>query len=64
MYDVPKLYNFRGRYPPYSDSNLKFISGLMRKRFFPSLKYGTYLLAFALGAGLSYGIFTWQKVKK
>ena len=53
-----------GRYPPYTDGNLNFISTLMRKRFGPSLKFVPYLLAFALGAGVSYGIFAWQKVKK
>ncbi|CAB3229016.1 unnamed protein product [Arctia plantaginis] len=51
-----------GRYPPYSESNLNFLSTLMRKRFGPSLKFVPYVLAFALGAGLSYGIFTWQKM--
>ncbi|XP_075980879.1 aldehyde dehydrogenase type III isoform X4 [Anticarsia gemmatalis] len=51
-----------GRYPPYTDGNLNFISALMRKRFGPSLKCVPYLLAFALGAGLSYGIVTWQKM--
>ncbi|KAJ8717742.1 hypothetical protein PYW07_005672 [Mythimna separata] len=51
-----------GRYPPYSDSNINFLSMLMRKRFGPSLKFVPYLLAFALGAGVSYGIFAWQKM--
>ncbi|XP_021193191.2 aldehyde dehydrogenase, dimeric NADP-preferring isoform X2 [Helicoverpa armigera] len=51
-----------GRYPPYTDGNLNFITTLMRKRFGPSLKFVPYLLAFALGAGLSYGIFAWQKM--
>lgn len=51
-----------GRYPPYTDGNLKFLTTLMRKRFGPSLKYLPHLLAFALGAGISYGVFAWQKV--
>ncbi|KOB70790.1 Aldehyde dehydrogenase isoform 2 [Operophtera brumata] len=50
-----------GRYPPYTDGNLSFIRSLMKKRFGPSLKFLPYLLAFALGAGVSYGIFAWQK---
>lgn len=49
------------RYPPYTEGNLNFISTLMKKRFFPSLKFVPYFLAFALGAGISYGVFTWQK---
>lgn len=49
------------RYPPYSDGKLKFITSLMKKRNGPSLKYLPYFLAFALGAGISYGIFAWQK---
>ncbi|XP_060805416.1 aldehyde dehydrogenase family 3 member B2 [Amyelois transitella] len=53
-----------GRYPPYTEGNLKMITALMRKRHGPSLKFLPYLLAFALGAGLSYGIFAWNKVKK
>ncbi|XP_023953565.2 aldehyde dehydrogenase, dimeric NADP-preferring isoform X3 [Bicyclus anynana] len=53
-----------GRYPPYTDGKLKFITTLMRKRSGPSFKYLPYVIAFALGAGLSYGIFAWQKVKK
>ncbi|XP_053614729.1 aldehyde dehydrogenase, dimeric NADP-preferring isoform X1 [Plodia interpunctella] len=51
-----------GRYPPYSDGKLKMISGLMRKKYGPSLKFVPYLLAFALGAGLSYGVFAWNKM--
>ncbi|XP_072942867.1 aldehyde dehydrogenase, dimeric NADP-preferring isoform X1 [Epargyreus clarus] len=50
------------RYPPYTDGNLKFIVTLMRKRHGPSLKFLPYLLTFALGVGLSYGIFAWQKM--
>ncbi|CAH1640169.1 unnamed protein product [Spodoptera littoralis] len=53
-----------GRYPPYTDGNLKMLNLLLRKRFGPSLKFLPYLLCFAVGAGLSYGIFAWQKVKK
>ncbi|XP_045777315.1 aldehyde dehydrogenase, dimeric NADP-preferring isoform X4 [Maniola jurtina] len=51
-----------GRYPPYTDGKLKFITTLMRKRSGPSFKYLPYFIAFALGAGLSYGIFAWQKM--
>ncbi|XP_048483649.1 aldehyde dehydrogenase, dimeric NADP-preferring isoform X3 [Plutella xylostella] len=51
-----------GRYPPYSDGNLSFITTLMRKRHGPSLKYLPYLLAFALGAGLSYGVVAFNKM--
>ncbi|CAG9124124.1 unnamed protein product [Plutella xylostella] len=51
-----------GRYPPYSDGNLSFITTLMRKRHGPSLKYLPYLLAFALGAGLSYGVVALNKM--
>ncbi|XP_026741143.1 aldehyde dehydrogenase, dimeric NADP-preferring isoform X4 [Trichoplusia ni] len=51
-----------GRYPPYTDANLNMITMLMKKRFGPSLKFLPYVLAFALGAGLSYGIFAWQKM--
>ncbi|XP_035434776.2 aldehyde dehydrogenase, dimeric NADP-preferring isoform X4 [Spodoptera frugiperda] len=50
-----------GRYPPYTDGNLKMLNLLLRKRFGPSLKFLPYLLCFAVGAGLSYGIFAWQK---
>ncbi|KAF9424722.1 hypothetical protein HW555_000023 [Spodoptera exigua] len=53
-----------GRYPPYTDGNLKMLNLLLRKRFGPSLKFLPYFLCFAVGAGLSYGIFAWQKVKK
>ncbi|KAJ8705712.1 hypothetical protein PYW08_012758 [Mythimna loreyi] len=54
-----------GRYPPYTDSNIEFFSKVMRKRFGPSLKFLPrlpYLLAFALGAGITYGIFAWQNM--
>ncbi|XP_030026279.2 aldehyde dehydrogenase, dimeric NADP-preferring isoform X1 [Manduca sexta] len=50
------------RYPPYTEGNVKFISTVMRKRFAPSLKFLPYILAFALGAGVSYGVCYWQKV--
>ncbi|KAM3960337.1 aldehyde dehydrogenase, dimeric NADP-preferring-like isoform 2-T2 [Aphomia sociella] len=50
------------RYPPYSESKLNFIATLMRKRHGPSLKFLPYLLAFALGAGLTYGAIAWSKV--
>ncbi|XP_047514061.1 aldehyde dehydrogenase, dimeric NADP-preferring isoform X3 [Pieris napi] len=50
-----------GRYPPYTDGKLSFISMLMRKRHGPSLKYLPYLLTFALGASVAYGITVWQK---
>lgn len=55
---------FSGRYPPYTDGNLAFISMLMKKRHGPSLKFVPYLLAFALGAGVSYAAFALNKVKK
>ncbi|XP_026321136.1 aldehyde dehydrogenase, dimeric NADP-preferring isoform X1 [Hyposmocoma kahamanoa] len=51
-----------GRYPPYTDSNLNFIRTLMRKRQPPSLKFLPYLLAFALGVGVTYGVFAVQKM--
>ncbi|XP_038211648.1 aldehyde dehydrogenase, dimeric NADP-preferring isoform X1 [Zerene cesonia] len=50
-----------GRYPPYTDGKLNFISTLMRKRHGPSLKFLPYLVMFALGAGVAYGITAWQK---
>ncbi|XP_068620032.1 aldehyde dehydrogenase, dimeric NADP-preferring isoform X2 [Battus philenor] len=50
------------RYPPYSDKKLKTITMLMAKRTLPSFKFLPYLLTFALGAGVSYGIFMWQKM--
>ncbi|KAI8420280.1 hypothetical protein MSG28_008813 [Choristoneura fumiferana] len=52
------------RYPPYTDGKLNFITTMMRKRHGPSLAALPYLLAFALGAGLTYGIVAWNKVKK
>ncbi|XP_050674503.1 aldehyde dehydrogenase, dimeric NADP-preferring isoform X2 [Leptidea sinapis] len=51
-----------GRYPPYSDAKLNFISTLMKKRNGPSLKYLPYVITFALGAGIAYGIAVWQKM--
>ncbi|XP_062529802.1 aldehyde dehydrogenase isoform X2 [Bombyx mori] len=51
-----------GRYPPYTEGNLKFITALMKKRHGPSLKYLPHFMAFALGAAISYGIFAWQKM--
>ncbi|KAL0869738.1 hypothetical protein ABMA27_005970 [Loxostege sticticalis] len=51
-----------GRYPPYTEGNLKFITSMMRPMHGPSLKYLPYLLTFALGAGLGYGIFYWTKM--
>ncbi|XP_041984524.1 aldehyde dehydrogenase, dimeric NADP-preferring isoform X1 [Aricia agestis] len=50
-----------GRYPPYSDGKLNFISSLTKKRQGVSFKYLPYFLTFAIGVGLSYGIFAWQK---
>ncbi|XP_013137411.1 PREDICTED: aldehyde dehydrogenase, dimeric NADP-preferring isoform X5 [Papilio polytes] len=50
------------RYPPYSDKKLNGITMLMAKRSLPSFKFLPYLLTFALGAGISYGIFAWQKM--
>ncbi|XP_031765832.1 aldehyde dehydrogenase, dimeric NADP-preferring isoform X2 [Galleria mellonella] len=50
------------RYPPYSDSKLNFVMALMRKRHTPSLKFLPYLVAFAFGAGLTYGIVAWNKI--
>ncbi|CAK1550760.1 unnamed protein product [Leptosia nina] len=51
-----------GRYPPYTEGKLSFISALMRKRHGPSLKYLPYVITFALGASLAYGITVWQKM--
>ncbi|XP_045537673.1 aldehyde dehydrogenase family 3 member B2-like isoform X1 [Papilio machaon] len=50
------------RYPPYSDKKLNAITMLMAKRSLPSFKFLPYLLTFALGAGISYGFFAWQKM--
>ncbi|CAK1584388.1 unnamed protein product [Parnassius mnemosyne] len=50
------------RYPPYNDSKLNKITRLMAKRSMPSLSFLPYLLTFILGAGVSYGIFAWQKI--
>ncbi|CAH2042172.1 unnamed protein product, partial [Iphiclides podalirius] len=50
------------RYPPYTEGKLNKISKLMEKRSLPSLKFLPYLLTFALGAGVSYGIFAWHKM--
>ncbi|XP_059059010.1 aldehyde dehydrogenase, dimeric NADP-preferring isoform X2 [Achroia grisella] len=50
------------RYPPYTDGKLSLVLALMRKRNTPSLKLVPYLLAFALGAGLTYGIVAWNKM--
>ncbi|XP_063385755.1 aldehyde dehydrogenase, dimeric NADP-preferring isoform X3 [Cydia fagiglandana] len=50
-----------GRYPPYTDGKLSFITTLMRKRHGPSLAALPYLLCVALGAGLTYGIVAWNK---
>ncbi|XP_028157811.1 aldehyde dehydrogenase, dimeric NADP-preferring isoform X3 [Ostrinia furnacalis] len=50
-----------GRYPPYTEGNLKFITSMMKPMHGPSLKCLPYLLTFALGAGLGYGIFYWTK---
>ncbi|CAH0764290.1 unnamed protein product [Diatraea saccharalis] len=51
-----------GRYPPYSEGKLTYITTLMKPMHGPSLKYLPYLLTFALGAGLSYGFLAWQKM--
>ncbi|CAH0401347.1 unnamed protein product [Chilo suppressalis] len=53
-----------GRYPPYSEGKLTYITTLMKPMHGPSLKFLPYLITFALGAGLSYGLMAWQKVKK
>ncbi|XP_063540583.1 aldehyde dehydrogenase, dimeric NADP-preferring isoform X1 [Cydia strobilella] len=50
-----------GRYPPYTEGKLSFITALMRKRHGPSLAALPYLLCVALGAGLTYGIVAWNK---
>ncbi|XP_013162747.1 PREDICTED: aldehyde dehydrogenase, dimeric NADP-preferring isoform X2 [Papilio xuthus] len=50
------------RYPPYTDKKLNGITMLMAKRSLPSFKFLPYLLTFVLGAGISYGVFTWQKM--
>ncbi|XP_061721141.1 aldehyde dehydrogenase, dimeric NADP-preferring isoform X2 [Cydia pomonella] len=50
-----------GRYPPYTDGKLSFITTLMRKRPAPPLRALPYLLCVALGAGLAYGIVAWNK---
>ncbi|GBP08446.1 Aldehyde dehydrogenase, dimeric NADP-preferring [Eumeta japonica] len=53
-----------GRYPPYTEGNLAFITAMMKKRNFPSLKFVPYLITFALGAGLSLAIMSFVKVTK
>ncbi|XP_045537672.1 aldehyde dehydrogenase family 3 member B1 isoform X2 [Papilio machaon] len=50
------------RYPPYSDKKLNRITKMMGKSSLPSFKCLPYLLTFALGAAISYGIFAWQKM--
>ncbi|KAJ0174245.1 hypothetical protein K1T71_010391 [Dendrolimus kikuchii] len=50
------------RYPPYTDGNLKLISTLLRKYHGPSFKFLPYLVTLAIGVGLGYGIFAWQKM--
>ncbi|RVE47726.1 hypothetical protein evm_007615 [Chilo suppressalis] len=51
-----------GRYPPYSEGKLTYITTLMKPMHGPSLKFLPYLITFALGAGLSYGLMAWQKM--
>ncbi|KAL4705571.1 hypothetical protein ACJJTC_006899 [Scirpophaga incertulas] len=51
-----------GRYPPYSDAKLSYILTLMKPMNLPSMKYLPHLIAFALGAGVTYGITAWQKM--
>lgn len=37
------------RYPPYSESNMKFLSNMLKERATPNLKYLPYFLTFGLG---------------
>lgn len=46
-----KIADFIGkkRYPPYSESNMTFLSKMLREQAFPGLKYLPYLLTFGMG---------------
>ncbi|XP_076283853.1 aldehyde dehydrogenase type III isoform X1 [Lasioglossum baleicum] len=53
------------RYPPYTDKKLSFLGSLVAKRpSIPGVKYIPYLLAFGLGALVTFGISAALKVYK
>ncbi|XP_042870802.1 aldehyde dehydrogenase, dimeric NADP-preferring-like isoform X4 [Penaeus japonicus] len=44
------------RYPPYSESNMKFLSRMLKERATPSLKYLPYFLTFGLGVASVFAV--------
>lgn len=54
---------FSGRYPPYSDKKVSFLSFLVRKRSGISLKYLPHIAMFALGVAVSYAFTSIPKVR-
>lgn len=53
------------RYPPYTDKKLSFLGSLVAKRpSIPGVKYIPYLLAFGLGALVTFGISTALKAQE
>lgn len=61
------------RYPPYSESNMKFLSNMLKERATPNLKYLPYFLTFGLGIASvfavkeiakvrMYGIYTYTRI--
>lgn len=56
---------FRCRYPPYSESKLKMILQLTKRRAgIPGIKYLRYLLVFGLGVFVTIGFNIIMKVQK
>jgi hypothetical protein len=50
------------RYPPYSEKKMNTVVMLMRKRKEVSLKFIPYILMFALGFAVAYGVSAIVKV--
>jgi len=50
------------RYPPYSENKMNIVIMLMKKRKQVSLKFIPYVLMFALGFAVAYGVSAIVKV--
>lgn len=55
-YNVIADFIGKKRYPPYSESNMSFLSNMLREHAFPSMKYLPYLVAFGLGVASVFAV--------
>lgn len=62
VFDLNYLFNFRAKYPPYSDKKLGVVSFLMKKKPSVNFKFLPYLFVFGLGVCATFAFKYLNKV--